>query len=119
MLFLARRLGGGVWPIGGEWCFGVGFADPRHNFRKAHDSDAPDIEKRAARQWLHTALDRRLQIARHVSPNRQPAPFLALGPAFLGRAHGFPGDAIWPRLVLYTALQALLWSNSGRMADNG
>src|SRR5690349_5702951 len=53
---------------------------------------------------FHAFLDGRKRIA----PDRAPAPFFALLPAFAGGAHGFPGDAIGLAEVLRGAFPALL-----------
>src|SRR4029079_16680761 len=45
---------------------------------------------------------------KRVAPDRASAPLFALLPAFAGRAHGFPGDAIGLADVLGGAFPALL-----------
>ena len=68
---------------------------------------APHSDERLRRQLLHR-FPRLFDGRKRISPDRAPAPFFALLPAFAGGAHRFPGDAIGLAEVLRGAFPALL-----------
>src|SRR4029077_20299604 len=54
---------------------------------------APHSDERLRRQLLHR-FPRLFDGRKRIAPDRAPAPFYALLPAFAGCAHRFPGDGI-------------------------
>src|SRR3954447_78598 len=68
---------------------------------------APHSDERLRRQLLHR-FPRRFNGRKGIAPDRAPAPFFALLPAFAGGTHRFPGDAIGLAEVLRGAFPALM-----------
>ena len=77
-------LGGGGQQVHGGHVFRMEMSDPL----------APHSDERLRRQLLHR-FPRVFDGRKRIAPDRAPAPFFALLPAFAGGAHRFPGDDDW------------------------